>query len=108
MKLRAGFNIEGFKHIMSFKRQIFVKPDDFENKPTSIIINYEDITYRIFINDDTVTWMFPCKLKGHISNQCPNLKTQIVQNETHIISPPESNEDTNNIELNITPLMGIK
>lgn len=108
---------------MSFKRQIFVKPDDFENKPTSFIINHEDITYRIFINDDTVT-CFHCKLKGHISNQYPNLKTQAVQNKTHIISPPDtkinenmtldnepnpkSNEDTNNIELNTAPLMGIK
>jgi len=123
IKLRAGFNIEGFTHIMSFKRQIFVKPDDFENKPTSIIINHEDIAYRIFINDDMVT-CFHCKLKGHISNQCPNLKTQLVQNETHNISTPEtkinenmtlgnkpnpeSNEDINNIELNVAPPMGIK
>lgn len=123
IKLRAGFNIEGFTHIMSFKRQIFVKPDDFENKPTSIIINHEDIAYRIFINDDTVT-CFHCKLKGHISNQCPNLKTHLVLNETHNSSTPEtkinenmtldnepnteSNEDINNIELNIAPPIGIK
>jgi len=123
IKLRAGFNIEGFTHIMSFKRQIFVKPDDFENKPTSIIINHEDIAYRIFINDDMVT-CFHCKLKGHISNQCPNLKTQLVQNETHNIATPETkinenmtlgnepnpelNEDINNIKLNIAPPMGIK
>jgi len=123
IKLRAGFNIEGFTHIMSFKRQIFVKPDDFENKPTSIIINHEDIAYRIFINDDMVT-CFHCKLKGHISNQCPNLKTQLVQNETHNIAipetkinenmtldnepNPESNEDINNIRLNIAPPIGIK
>lgn len=123
IKLRAGFNIEGFTHIMSFKRQIFVKPDDFENKPTSIIINHEDIAYRIFINDDMVT-CFHCKLKGHISNQCPNLKTQLVQNETHNIAipetkinenmildnepNPESNEDINKIRLNIAPPTGIK
>jgi hypothetical protein len=50
---------------MSFKKKIFVKPDDFENKPTSIIINHEDIAYIIFINDDMVT-CFHCKLKGHI------------------------------------------
>ncbi|KAF0746563.1 CCHC-type domain-containing protein [Aphis craccivora] len=108
---------------MSFKRQIFVKPHDFENKPTSIIINHKDIAYRIFINDNMVT-CFHCKLKGHNSNQCPNLKTQSVQNETHNIATPETkinenmtlgnvpnpelNEDINNIKLNIAPPMGIK
>jgi len=28
---------------MSFKRQISVKPDNFENKPTSILINHDGI-----------------------------------------------------------------
>jgi len=73
IKLKAGFNIEGFSHILSFKRQIFAKSDEFEYNPTSIIVNHGDIAYRIFINEDIVT-CFYCKQKGHISNQCPNLK----------------------------------
>jgi len=101
IKLRAGFNIEGFTHILSFNRQIFVKPSACENKPTSIVINHDDIAYRIFINDDVVT-CFHCKLKGHISNQCPNLKT--TQNETPIITPSEKNTTENTTVENKTTL----
>jgi len=83
IKLRAGFNIS---HILSFKRQIFVKPDEFENKPTSFIVNYDDISHRIFINEDTVT-CFYCKQKRHISNQCPNLNTTTAESSiTHHMS----------------------
>ena len=91
IKLRAGFNIEGFSHILSFKRQIFVKPDDFDNKLTSIVINHDEIAYRIFINDDIVT-CFHCKLKGHISNQCPSLKTTSDETSNN---PPEKTLDEN-------------
>jgi hypothetical protein len=85
IKLRAGFNIEGFDHILNFKRQIFVKSDNFQNKPTSIVINHDDIVYR---NYDMVT-CFHCKLKGHISNQCSNLIA--TSDETPIILSPDKN-----------------
>lgn len=71
VKLRAGFNIEGFSYILNFNKQIFIKSDNLENKPTSIIVNHTDIAYRNYIND-TVTCSH-CK-RGHISNQCVNLK----------------------------------
>lgn len=75
-KLRAGFNIEGLALkvcALKFKMQFFVKSDDFENKPTSIITNHDDIVYRIFLNNAVTC--FHCKREGHISNQCLNLRT---------------------------------
>lgn len=38
----------GFNHVMSFKRQIFVNPEDIFKIPDSFIITYNDTQYRIF------------------------------------------------------------
>jgi len=76
---------------LSFERQIFIKLDEFENKPTSFIVNHDDIAYRILINEDTVT-CFHCKQKGHISNQCPNLNTTTAESS---ITPLKKNINDN-------------
>lgn len=99
---------------------MFVKPDGFNNKSTSIVINHDDIVYRIFINDDIVT-CFYCKLKGHISNQCPNLKTtsdetsnnsleKTIDENMEVDNKPtsESNKSSITKPLTTKPSLGIK
>jgi hypothetical protein len=58
--LKAGFQLDKFAHITSFRRQLYINPDDFSKLPGSIAISFENTTYRIFITDDIVT-CFLCK-----------------------------------------------
>ncbi|KAL5239473.1 hypothetical protein ACI65C_006883 [Semiaphis heraclei] len=68
--LRAGIQLEGYAHILSFRRQLFVKAEDIPKMPSSILINYDGINHRIFITDDQVT-CFSCKMSGHVASKCP-------------------------------------
>lgn len=74
--LKAGIPGEEFSHILSFRRQLYVSPPENENQiPSSIVVNFDDTPYRIFITTDDMS-CFLCKQKGHIANTCPNAQSQ--------------------------------
>jgi hypothetical protein len=62
--LRGGcFHIEGFTHILSFRCQIYVSPEDENKIPSSPLINFKNSNYRIFLSNDELT-CFLCKELG--------------------------------------------
>jgi hypothetical protein len=67
--LKAGINIEGYGHIMSFRRQMYINHEDIPKLPSSMLITQNDNQFRIFFTDDTLT-CFLCKATGHTSNNC--------------------------------------
>jgi len=69
--VNAGFNIPELAHILSFRRQVYINPDDFQKLPNSGLIMHENTPHRIFFSDDTLS-CYLCKLKGHTSKQCKN------------------------------------
>lgn len=69
--LRASLPTEEFGHVLSFRRQIYVHPDDTIALPSSIVINHKDLSFRIFLSYDELI-CFACKQVGHIANNCPN------------------------------------
>lgn len=60
--LKVGFSTEELSHIISFRRQTYIK---FE-EPGSILIQFDDTDYRIFLTDDILTCHL-CKRTGHTS-----------------------------------------
>lgn len=68
--LRAGLHGEEYAHIQSFRRQVYVQPDESIDLPSSVLIKCYDTEHRIFLNDDTLI-CFLCKKPGHIANYCP-------------------------------------
>lgn len=72
--LRAGIPGEQYNHILSFRRQIYVSPDDNINLPSNILINYENLDYRIFLTYDELI-CFSCKASGHIARDCPSIQS---------------------------------
>lgn len=87
--LRAGINIEGFEHIMSFRRQLFIKQEDIPKLPNSLVITLNDSQFRIFFTDDVVT-CFLCKASGHTTNNCKNIVDK--QDKNTPSSPNKSNQ----------------
>uniref|UniRef100_A0A2S2QA68 Transposon TX1 uncharacterized protein n=1 Tax=Sipha flava TaxID=143950 RepID=A0A2S2QA68_9HEMI len=69
--LKAGINIEGYEHIMSFRRQIYLKHEDIPKLPNSLLITQNESQFRIFFTDDKIT-CFLCKATGHTTNNCKN------------------------------------
>lgn len=70
--MKAGLNDNEFKHIKSFRRQVYIQPpnDDTDNVPESLNINYDNETFRIFLSTDE-RWCSLCKTKDHSNNNCP-------------------------------------
>lgn len=69
--LRAGVNETGYNHILSFRRQVYVTPEDFTRLPEKISIDFEGTNYWIYFSSDTMT-CFVCKKDGHVASKCPD------------------------------------
>lgn len=73
--LKAGFTTEDLSHIISFRKQTYVKYEDVPKLPNSLVINFDNTEFRIFLTDDTLT-CYLCKRTGHTSANCKNIATQ--------------------------------
>lgn len=95
--LRAGMSEPGFTHILSFRRQVYVHPDDIDKIPPSIKITYDDTAYWIYLSSDGVS-CFLCKQLGHIAKNCELNNNKIVESQSTDIefSPANPSKDTEN------------
>lgn len=99
--LRAGVKKEGFGHILSFRRQMFISTETTINLPNSILINHEGANHRIFFSNDSLT-CYICKKIGHTSSSCNEfseitMKNQINSekiNDTHTSQQQHSKQAT--------------
>lgn len=96
--LRTVNSSELFAHVTSFRRQIYINPEDYHKLPGSLVIKQEETPFHIFITDDTLT-CFTCNQNGHISSSCrhnteinleTNKTTQLFSKSpnTHPMHPP--------------------
>lgn len=100
--LRAGLHIEGLTHILSFRRQMYISPEDENKIPSSILINFENANYRIFLSNDELT-CFLCKKIGHTSNNCPKAN-EFKPTETNNISPLSNSQTQLKLDVPKTPV----
>lgn len=102
--LKAGINIEGYEHIMSFRRQMFIKHDDIPKLPNSLLITLNESQFRIFFSDDKIT-CFLCKTTGHTTNNCKNnIEDKPLPSTDKLIIPDDNTVDPNNLIENILPI----
>lgn len=67
--LKANINIEGYDHVLSFCRQLFIKHDGVQKLPGSLLLFYNLIEFRVFFTDGRIT-CFLYNSTGHTSNTC--------------------------------------
>lgn len=73
--MRVGIPDSGFSHIMSFRRQLYVSPEDEKRLPESMQICYEDTNYWIYLTNESMK-CFVCNGNGHLAKYCPQSKQQ--------------------------------
>lgn len=109
--LRAGLTGDEYSHILSFRRQIYVQPDDTVEFSSSMIIKYDETNYRIYLTYDSLT-CFICKQANHIAKYCPAANTsqrsnvaetsQSSQPNIQAIIPNESNRINVDLEVPVS------
>lgn len=67
----AGLVNPEYKHILSFRRQVYIILDEKEQLPESILILHKQNYFRIFISTDELR-CFSCKKLGHVAQKCPD------------------------------------
>ena len=95
--LRAEIQENGFSYIMSFRRQIYINPDDVTKISESFLITHEDTQYRIFVSIDKVS-CFLRKQEGHIAKQCNNPTKPIPTNSNQSPKTPKQSTHTINTQ----------
>lgn len=96
--LRISATLPEFSHILSFRRQVFISPTN-ETIPESVLIQFDETTYRIFLfNDDTTC--YNCKQTGHKAANCTNAITKRkTTNDIHAQNTPQPKTQTSSVAL---------
>lgn len=68
--IKASFSKAGRAHIMSFRRQIYIKEEDEHLLPESLQITCDETTHWIFLSTESAH-CFLCKQLGHIAKVYP-------------------------------------
>jgi hypothetical protein len=61
--IRAGIQDDKYSHVLSFRRQIYVQPDDAIGLTDLVVLKLDNTNYRIFMTFDDIC--FKCKMAGH-------------------------------------------
>lgn len=94
--LKASLGKDVFSHILSFRRQIYIQPNDSLDLPSSILLKHNNREHRIFLTYDELI-CFTCKQTGHIASRCPiqNIHTQKTNDNASNDTPITSNTNQN-------------
>lgn len=77
-EIKVSIDDNAYK-VFSFRRQVYVS-EDTKDIPSSIQINIDDETFRVFLTLDGIQ-CFICKQPGHVSSQCKNQITNQTNSE---------------------------
>lgn len=67
--IRAGVSQPEYSHVLSFRRQVYIVVEENDKIPESILIQYKENYFRIFLTNDELR-CFNCNKIGHIAVKC--------------------------------------
>ncbi|KAK2579957.1 hypothetical protein KPH14_007637 [Odynerus spinipes] len=87
---------------MSFRRQVYVHPEDVNKLPESLKVTFEDTTFWIYISTDIVT-CFNCKQTGHLAKDC-SINVTITETAANTTEPIQKLTQTQGANTALQPL----
>ena len=97
--IRASINDPEYAHVMSFRRQVYINPEDIVKLPKNMRIEYDSTTYWIYFSGEKAT-CFLCKEEGHLAKQCPMQEpVNNTQKETLSSTQAAQNHNTETVDI---------
>lgn len=94
--IKAGIKEPGFEHLLSFRRQFFVPPEQIDLVPSSLNITYQNNSFWIYLSAGNPK-CFICKAEGHIAKSCQERVLSVPTSEVTLLSkvplPPSTNSE---------------
>lgn len=87
---------------MSFRRQMYIHPEDVSEIPESIQINFDETAYWIYFSSDKIN-CFLCKEEGHLAKHCRNYNQNY--NNQPVLSDIDSPASLSQDQFNLTPMV---
>lgn len=97
--LRAGLSDPGYSHILSFRRQVYIHPDDVSKLPESLKITHDDTSYWVYLSADAIS-CFICKQVGHIAKNCKE-NSDIDLSSSKSVLPLGNTPTTNDADMHL-------
>lgn len=88
--IRAGVVMEGYEHVLSFRRQMYINDNDIPKLPGSLVITHNETNFRIFFTNDRIT-CYTCKMSGHTTLSCK----KYIKNPDNNMIKTQSTSSTN-------------
>ena len=100
--IRAAISVPGYTHVLSFRRQMYVNPDDIKKIPETLQIIYDDTVYWLYLSAEKLT-CFLCKEEGHLAKHCKKSKPE-TQHSSKVVNQEqkEFENETINFQINDT------
>ena len=94
--LKATITRGAYTHVGSFRRQVYVNPEDIAKIPEIFKINYEGLNFYIYASTDTLK-CFLCNIEGHLAKNCKSADlNETKTSNSQLINTNLSNIITNN------------
>lgn len=95
--MKIGIPEPGFSHILSFRRQLYISPEDETRLPESFQVTFEGTNYWIYTSTDALK-CFTCNTLGHLAKNCKQnttINSQDIDKQTakEIIETFDRNDD---------------
>lgn len=79
--IKAGFSEPYLAHVLSFRWQAYITPEDENKLPDAIQLKFDDTQYWIYISPESNS-CFLCKKDDHMAKNGPNSKANRTEPET--------------------------
>ena len=77
--MKAGMQSSVLSHLLSFRKQVYLAPEDVPKIPPHMRITYENVNYWIYFSSEKMI-CFECKEEGHLAKYCKNIEKTLTQN----------------------------
>lgn len=101
-KISLGCKSPLLRHVVSFRRQVYMIPNDGIELDLSLTFKFDGSNYTVFVTSDTVMKCFGCGGMGHLIRACPSRPTQN-EGDSVTLSAAEGGEPTDGVAPAVEP-----